>query len=204
MAKRRQTSYDVRVWGASKIQGSSGKGTNPRRRTPGADNPTTYRLRWSVAGARQSKSFATKALADSWRAELVTAARRGEAFDVETGWPVSMLPTDSPITWWEWAGRFVEMKWQSLAPTSRRSVAEALSTVTLAMTDGTARGPSEQALRAAMFGWAFNAQRRVEDPPEEMQEAVTWLERHSRRLTDLEDSTLMRAVLDAVARKQDG
>jgi integrase len=204
MAKLRQTSYDVRIWGVSKIKGSSGKGANSRRRTSGMDNPTTYRLRWSVAGQRQSKSFATKALADSRRAELVTAARRGEAFDVETGWPVSMLPTDSPITWWEWAGRFVEMKWHSLAPTSRRSVAEALSTVTLEMTDGTSRGPSARVLRSVMFGWAFNALRRAADPPAEMQEAVAWLERHSRRLTDLDDPTLMRAVLDAVARKQDG
>lgn len=135
----------------------------------------------------------------------MTAARRGEAFDIETGWPVSMLPTDSPITWWEWAMRFTDLKWSSLAPTSRRSIAEALATVTLTMTDGAGRGPSDQALRSVMFGWAFNAPRRAAGPPPpQLQDAATWLERHCRRLTDLEDPTLMRAVLDAIAKKQDG
>jgi integrase len=70
-----------------------------------------------------------------------------------------MLPTDSPITWWEWAGRFVTVKWGTLAPTSRRSVAEVLGTVTPVMVEDTGRQLPEKALRAAMFGWAFNALR---------------------------------------------
>lgn len=207
MVFRRRTSYEVRIWGVSRIERArpAGGPDRPRRRGGAGAVATSYRLRWSVAGERRSKTFTTRALADSKRAELVTAARRGEAFDVETGWPLSMLPTDSPTTWWDWAGRFVETKWASLAPTSRRSVAEALTTVTLAMLDDTGRRPPDKALRAAMFGWAFNAPRRAAGPPpDRMREAVTWLDIHSRRLTDLEDPILARAVLDAIARKQDG
>lgn len=208
MASRRQTTFEVRIEEVTKVVRvrSSGPEARSRRGRRGSDDTlTTYRLRWTVAGQRRSKNFATKALADSKRSELVTAARRGEPFDIETGWPVSMLPKDSPTTWWEWALRFVEVKWPALAPTSRRSVAEALVTVTLAMTDGASRTPSEETLRSAMFSWAFNAPRRAVGPaPKELQEAVTWLERHSRRLADLEDPTLIRIVLEAIAKKQDG
>lgn len=203
MATPRRTTYEVQIWTVNKVERPSSTGATGADRRAGTR--TAYRLRWTAAGERRSKSFPTKALADSKRAELMTAARKGEAFDVETGWPVSMLPTDSPITWWEWAQRFVDLKWAHLAPTSRRSVAEALATVTLVMTDKTSRGPSEQALRSVMFAWAFNTPRRAAGPPpDNLQDAAAWLERHSRRLTDLQAPALVRAVLDAIAKKQDG
>jgi hypothetical protein len=50
---------------------------------------TTYRVVWVVSGQRFGESFDTAALADSFRARLVSAARDGEAFDTETGLPVS-------------------------------------------------------------------------------------------------------------------
>ena len=69
------TSFDVRFW---KIETRKGKGT-------------TYRVRWVVAGRPFSESFLTMALAESFRAKLITAARKGEAFDTETGLPDSMM-----------------------------------------------------------------------------------------------------------------
>ena len=65
----RVTSFDVRFW---KIE------TRKGRRTP-------YRVRWVVAGQQFSDSFLTMALAESYRAKLITAARNGEGFDTETG-----------------------------------------------------------------------------------------------------------------------
>jgi hypothetical protein len=41
-----------------------------------------------VAGQARSKSFITRALADSYLAELVRAARKGLEFDPATGEPV--------------------------------------------------------------------------------------------------------------------
>ena len=36
-----------------------------------------FEVRWQVAGGNKSRSFITRALADSYRAELIRAARRG-------------------------------------------------------------------------------------------------------------------------------
>ena len=61
-------SYDVRFW---QIETRTGK-------------TVTYRVRWVVAGRRFSDSFTTKELAESHRARLRTAARRGEGFDTDS------------------------------------------------------------------------------------------------------------------------
>src|SRR5690349_1742719 len=58
-AGHRVSSFDVRFW---KIEARKGKGT-------------TYRVRWVVAGRPFSESFLTMALAESFRAKLITAAR---------------------------------------------------------------------------------------------------------------------------------
>ena len=47
------------------------------RRRPGRK---AFEVRWRVAGRDRSRSFMTRALADSYRAELVRAARKGLAF----------------------------------------------------------------------------------------------------------------------------
>lgn len=63
----RATSFDVRVWGVSKRTWASGV--------------VTYRVRWIVAGHMWHDSFKTRALADSFRSELLSLARRGEPFE---------------------------------------------------------------------------------------------------------------------------
>ena len=66
------SSFDVRVFAI--------------RRRPGR---TAFEVRWRVAGRDKSRSFMTWALADSYRAELVRAARQGAEFDPGTGEPES-------------------------------------------------------------------------------------------------------------------
>ncbi len=44
------------------------------RRRPGRE---TFEVRWRVAARDKSRSLITRALADSYRAELIHAARRG-------------------------------------------------------------------------------------------------------------------------------
>jgi hypothetical protein len=89
-------SYDVRIWNIRQHVGKK---------------KTTYSLRWIVAGKTRCESFATKALADSFRAKLVTAMKSGEAFDTETGLPVSWARADKTVpTWYEHAISFVDMK----------------------------------------------------------------------------------------------
>jgi hypothetical protein len=90
------TTYDVRI-----LQSEVYKG----KRT------TTHYVRWSVAGKRRREGFRVKALAESFRAELVTATGRGEAFDIETGRPVSMRRDQQDMSWYEFACKFVDLKW---------------------------------------------------------------------------------------------
>lgn len=67
-------SLDVKVWDVRKRD----------TKTP------SYGVRWSVAGNVFSDSFHTKALADHYRAKLMSAMRDGEECDTETGLPASM------------------------------------------------------------------------------------------------------------------
>ena len=187
---RRETTYDVRVFGIRPVHGK---------------RATTYECRWQVRGRQRSRSFATKALAESHRAGVLSAARRGDAFDVETGLPVSMLPDERQVTWWEWALTYVDTRWRDLAPLSRRSTAEALTTATMAMLTTDRGRPPAKSLRSAMMQWAFNAGHRAQgDLPVELTAAVSWLETHTVPLTALDDTARMRSVLDALALKLDG
>jgi hypothetical protein len=71
----------------------------------------------------------TQALADSYQAELVRAARKGLAFAPGTGEPESWAVPE-PATWYQHAVAYAEVKWPHLAPQSRASLADALATVT--------------------------------------------------------------------------
>jgi hypothetical protein len=66
------TTYNVRIWKTEQCDGQRG---------------TTYKVRWAVARRQHKKVFRTKALADSFRSELVGASRKGWAFDTTTGEP---------------------------------------------------------------------------------------------------------------------
>lgn len=160
-----------------------------------------------VAGKRCSATFPTKALAESERAALLAAARRGEAFDVETGVPVSKLPPPPVVQhpWWEWAQTYVDLKWPGLAPNSRQSTAEALTTVTMALLTSEEGRPPAAELRRAMMQWAFiTPRRKAGDPPPDLARAVEWVSRNTADVRDLEDPAVTRSVLDALARKLDG
>ncbi|MGZ3382950.1 MAG: tyrosine-type recombinase/integrase, partial [Isosphaeraceae bacterium] len=84
------SSFDVRFW---KIETRKGKGT-------------TYRVRWIVAGRPFGESVLTMALAESFRAKLITAARNGEGFDTETGLPDSMMRKLRDVSFFDHAVEF--------------------------------------------------------------------------------------------------
>jgi integrase len=187
---RRETTFEVRLWNVRKVKGKRG---------------LTYEVRWLVGRKERSRSFATAALAQSYRSELRTRLNRGEPFDVETGLPTSMLPGHGSITWWEWALIYVDLKWPHLAPRSRLSLAEAMTTVTVALTAKGKGRPRPERLRRLMMQWAFVVPRRtVGGPPKELQSALAWIEGNTLRLAELEDPAVVRAVLDALAVKLDG
>jgi hypothetical protein len=67
------------------------------------------------------------------------------------------------------------MKWPQLAPKSRRSTAEALTTVTFALATRRRGAPEAKTLRRALFGWAFNPGTRNLTPPADIAAALEWV-----------------------------
>jgi hypothetical protein len=96
------------------------------------------------------------------------------------------------------------MKWPHLAATSRRSTAEALTTVAVALARARRGAPEPEVLRRALFAWAFNPGTRNMDPPAGITAALGWAAAASQPVSALDDPATLRAVLGACARTQAG
>lgn len=132
-------SLDVKVWGVRKRD----------TKTP------SYGVRWSVAGNVFSESFRTKALADHYRTKLMRAMRDGEEFDTESGLPASMEEKKSAVSWYDFALKYLAMKWPHAAPNTRDGINESLTSVTVELLGERAGRPSDEAIRKALRNWAF-------------------------------------------------
>jgi len=186
-----RTSFDVQIWSILPYDGVRG---------------TTYTVRWAVDGMRHRDTFKTSTLAESFRADLLTAARKGEAFVVDTGLPMSASRATSEVKWLDCASAYLDSKWPRAAATYRRSLSEALTAMTPALLDGRVEGkPDEVIARRALHRWAFNTAKR-NDPsrPTEVGVALRWLRRHSLPVSRLAESSVLRHVLDTIALKLDG
>jgi integrase len=162
------SSYEFRMWGIRK-----------------RDRQKPYQVRWLVAGRSHAETFVTRALAESFRAELMAAARAGKAFDEVTGLPESRA---RDVPWFDHAVSYVDTKWPRAAAKSRKSIAEALTTVTMALLLPRRGRPDDALIRRALFGWAFNTGRRTAGkPPAEVAEALAWVSDASRPVSSLRD-----------------
>ncbi|MCE0536619.1 tyrosine-type recombinase/integrase [Kineosporia rhizophila] len=135
----------------------------------------------------------------------MTAARAGEAFDVRTGEPISAKRRRiESITWYDFARTYVDAKWPDASPKHRKSTAESLITVTMALLDRPApTGGEGVATRSALLNYGFNTVQR-EQAPEAVRARLKWVQEHSRPLVDLREPETMRAVLAAIGRKLTG
>src|SRR5215211_9286072 len=104
------TTYDVNVWSIRGNVGTTAK---------------TYSVRWKVGSRRWKTTFKTAALADSFRSDLLSAARKGEAFDTSTGRPVSKIRASKGMSWYAFACVYVDLKWPATATNARSSSAPA-------------------------------------------------------------------------------
>src|SRR6266566_3576316 len=130
-----ESTFDVRFWTID---------VRRNRRTP-------YRVRWVVAGQTFSDSFSTMELADSFRARLKTLARRGEAFDAETGLPESMLRRRRDVSFLDHAREYVAFAWPDAAAKSRVSIIETLSRVVPVLAREVPGTPDPAVLRRALW-----------------------------------------------------
>ena len=182
-----ETSYDVRFW---KIEVRAG------RLSP-------YRVHWIVAGQRFTQSFTIRALADSFRAQLITAATKGEAFDTETGLPLSLLRTRTDVSLLEHAREYAAFAWNNVAAKSRVSILETLARVLPVVTRDLPGAPDPAVLRKAL--WKDLNQGEHAGPLDAPQaQALAWLERASRPVSALKDESVVCDVLDALAFNLDG
>lgn len=184
------TTYDVRVYKALVYKGKT---------------VTTYYARWKVAGRQFKRPFRVKSQADSFRSDLLAAARKGEAFYTTSGLPVSMKRADDAMTWFAFACDYVDSKWPRVAATTRRTIAEALTALTMSTFTSQRGMPSGELMRRALKRWAFNTARRDDpDQPDDVAAALAWAAANSRQVSALSDPAVLRRVLDGVATCLDG
>ena len=167
-----RTTYDVRIWKTTVYRGQ---------------RVTTYYVRWSVAGKEWKEPFKAKALAESFRADLVAAARKGEAFDIASGRPVSMRRASRDVLV-SVRVCFCRHEMAKRRSQTRRTHSEALTTVTTALLTDRRRKPDDRLIRSALCRWAFNTKRQINpDCPGETRQALRWIEAHTRSVSELTD-----------------
>lgn len=186
-----RTSFDVRIWETRVSRGARGP---------------AYQVRWVVGKSPKTKTFGTSKLAESFRSKLLTASRSGEAFDISSGLPASMTHRPEGPTWLQFAMDFVDVKWDDASPNHRKSTAEGLVTITMAMMGTKSAPPDAKVTRAALMHWCFNAAARQGDAtaPQMYAESLAWLRKHTRPLADLAEPEVVRLVLKAIGQKIDG
>ena len=186
-AGHRLTSYDVRFW---KIE------VRKNRRTP-------YRVRWVVAGRSFSDSFVTMALAESFRSQLLTAARAGEGFDPDTGLPQSLMRDRQDVSFYAHSMEFMTATWTGAAAKSRVSMIETLSRVLPVVVRDVRGAPDPDVLRLALRK-GLNRGQNASDLNQAEARALAWLARASRPVSALADDRVVWDVLDALATRLDG
>lgn len=181
--------YEVRIWSVRQRKD---------RRQSSAE------LRWKTGDAPHSQTFRTKTLADGRRAELLRAAHEGEPFDEETGVPLRELRERNDVSWFQHAQDYIEMKWPHSPGSTRRTLAEAMATITPALVSDTRGMADAGTVRTALYSWAFNVNRRDETPPAEVARVLDWFERKSLPISAVADRMRVRAALEALTKKLDG
>jgi integrase len=187
---------DIMIWGVRL----------KKRKTP------TYEIRWKTADKPHSTTRRTKALADSFRSDLLQAAKRGEEFDIDSGLPDSMVkaqpeaetdpePIRSVLTV---AQAYVEMRWPRAAPKSRDGITDALATVIPALTTDQPKRPDKKELRTALRKYALLPSERRPEPTGEIAQTIQWLESAVIPVEDLNQAKVLRPALDALTVNLDG
>ncbi|MFI9775743.1 tyrosine-type recombinase/integrase [Streptomyces sp. NPDC051956] len=183
------TTYDVRIWAVRQRK---------NRKQASAE------LRWKTGDTPHSQTIQTKTLAEGRRAELLRAVHAGEPFDEETGVPVKELRDRNDVSWYQHALDCIAMKWPHSPGSTRRTLAEAMATVTPVLVKDTKGMANARTVRAALYSWAFNMNRRDEEPPADVAKVLDWFERKSLPTSALSDRMRVRTALDALTKKLDG
>lgn len=188
------TSYDVRIW-AIRVR-KNARGT-----------VTSYGVYWSVAARRFYESFKTRAAAEGFRADLVSAQRRGEPFLAELpGLPITLhrAAQNRDVSWFDFTRDFVDMRWSDSAAKARQTLADALIRVAPVFIPDTPSAPTPKEVRSVLRQWGYNTRRRNEcDPPEQVRRLLAWLSKNTLPVKKAVEPEVVRAIQRAVIRRLD-
>ena len=109
------------------------------------------------------------------------------------------------MSWYDFACRFVDLKWPHVAATTRRTHAEAMTAVTVLMLSSRRGKPDEKLIRRALTRWAFNTAKRDDKScPDDVKAALAWVQKNTRPVSSLAKPEVLRPVLDGLTIRLDG
>lgn len=184
----RATTYRVNIWNIVKH--------SSRRR---------YGVRWKTDNREHSEWYATKALAESFRSDLLRAQRAGEAFEIEIGLPVSLARKRNARTLLEVATAYVDWLWSSGAPPNTRkgAVTSLAATVPLFVRQ-LDHAPDTSHLQRLLSARLLPPPRRAEALTVAQTAESSWLARASRPVADLGDDIAASELLTALGKTSTG
>ncbi|WP_239154456.1 tyrosine recombinase XerC [Amycolatopsis sp. FDAARGOS 1241] len=170
-----------------------------------AKKVTSYRVLWQVEQEVFKESFKLYAQADGHRSSLLAAQRAGEAFDLVSGLPPSMLRPKGDLSWYRFTEEYIDMKWPDAAATARQTMAEALIRVMPVFVKEGKNEPDAKVVRSALRQWGYNTEyRNGHDMPADVRKVLEWLARNTLSVKAVSDPDILRALQRAVTRRLDG
>ncbi|WP_170134256.1 site-specific integrase [Murinocardiopsis flavida] len=95
----------------------------------------------------------------------------------------------------------MDKHWKRTSALHRRDRAKILANATMALLTTDRNSPSEEVLRAALRNWVFNTAHRDSHRPADIAAALDWVGDHVLPVESLEDSAVIRAVLERITSK---
>ncbi|MFZ3495814.1 tyrosine-type recombinase/integrase [Streptomyces sp. 5.8] len=102
------------------------------------------------------------------------------------------------------AHAYIDERWDRTPGNTRRTLADALATITPALVRPGVTYSEPRVLRRALYSWAFNKKAWGGEPSDEWQHALDWIQRNSLPVSELLEPDTVRRALDALSRKIDG
>ncbi|MEU8379463.1 tyrosine-type recombinase/integrase [Streptosporangium sp. NPDC048865] len=190
------TSYRVKFWEIRTNTKSQGAGKKPRI--------VSHTVRWTVGNREKSSTFKTKGLAESFLSDLRQAAKNGEAFDLDSGLPPSMVKAKETRTWYSLAVAYVHAWWPHAAAKTREGMTDSLAYITPVLVADLPGRPDDEAIRRALLEYSFVPEDRRPALAPELLRAVRWLEAASLPLSAMEEPKHTRTALEAISLRLDG
>jgi integrase len=164
-----------------------------------------YGVRWKTDYREHSEWYPTKALAESFRSELMRAQRAGEAFEIESGLPLSLARKRNTRTLLEVATSYVDWLWSSNAPpNTRKGAVTNLAAVVPLFVRQLDHAPETSLLQRLLSTRLLPPPRRGEPLTAEQSAASSWIDRASRPIADLADDLAASELLTAMAKTPTG